>query len=123
SAAPMLLQPSVRTLSPGDGATNVATNGFVSGDLIMPNVGGGVDAATLTSATVFLQRASDGTPVPAALNTSGGGDVVVLQPSAPLDPQTQYNFTITSGLQDLTGAPFQPFTSSFTTGDPPPPPP
>jgi hypothetical protein len=123
AGTPVLLRPSVRSVSPVEGATGVATNGFVSGDLIMPNVGGGVDASTLTATTVFLKRTSDGAQVTAALNTSGGGDVIVLQPHQQLDPQTHYDFTITAGLQDLTGAPFVPFTSGFTTGDPPPPPP
>jgi fibronectin type 3 domain-containing protein len=120
---PVLLHPSVRSISPVDGATGVDPAGFVSGDLIMPNVGGGVDAATLTNTTVMLRRASDSALVPATLNTSGGGDVVVLQPTTALNPHTQYNFTITAGLQDLTGASFVPFSSSFTTGDADPPPP
>ena len=122
TASPQLLQPSVRSVSPVNGQTNVPPDEFVSTDLIMPNVGGGVDSATLTSASVFLKKHSDGTLVSAQLNTSGGGDVVVLQPLVNLEPQTLYDFSITSGLQDLTGAPFIPFTSSFTTGDALPPP-
>jgi hypothetical protein len=115
--------PSIRSVAPADGATGVATTAFVSADLVLPNVGGEVDVSTMTSATVFLKRVSDQAAVPATLNTSGGGDVIVLQPSAQLDPQTAYRFTVTNQLKDLTGAAFVPFASGFTTGDPAPPPP
>jgi regulation of enolase protein 1 (concanavalin A-like superfamily) len=123
TASPLLLRPSVRSISPLDGATNVATDVFVALDLIMPNVGGGVSEPTLTSANVYLRRASDNQAVPATLNTSGGSDVVVLQPTTALQPNTTYAFFLTDQLQDATGAPFVPFSSSFTTGNAPPPPP
>jgi fibronectin type 3 domain-containing protein/regulation of enolase protein 1 (concanavalin A-like superfamily) len=116
SATPQLLRPSVRSVGPADSATNVATTAFVSLDLVLPNLGGGVDVSTLSSASVNLVRASDSAPVTASANTSGGGDVIVLQPLSALDANTSYIFTLTSGARDLTGAPFMPFTSRFTTG-------
>ena len=115
-------RPSVRSVSPVNGATGVNPTSFVSADINLPNVGG-IDEATLTSANVFLARVSDGALVPAALNTSGGADVIVLQPSSQLAAQTQYRFTVTDNLRDISGARFIPFTSTFTTGNAPPPPP
>ena len=123
SGTPVLLRPSVRTVSPADGATDVSPTAGVTLDLIMPNVGGGVDASTLNSSTVFLRKASDNSLVAANLNTSGGADVVVLVPTSALAAQTLYNFSLTDGLKDGTGAAFVPFSSSFTTGDAAPPPP
>jgi regulation of enolase protein 1 (concanavalin A-like superfamily) len=116
-------RPTVRSVAPVNGATGVSPSAFVSADLIMPNVGGGVDETTMNETTVRLVKTADGTPVPATRNTSGGGDVIVLQPLQPLEAQTGYTFAITDGLKDLTGAAFVPFTSGFSTGDPGAPPP
>jgi hypothetical protein len=109
-------RPSVTGVIPANGATGVSLDTGVATTLNLPNVGQGVDAATLTSSTVKLVRASDGAQVEANLNTSGGGDVIVLQPTALLSPTTTYRFEVTSGVQDLSGSAFLPFTSIFTTG-------
>jgi PA14 domain-containing protein/Big-like domain-containing protein/carbohydrate binding protein with CBM6 domain/fibronectin type III domain protein/strictosidine synthase-like protein len=107
-------QPSVTSTNPVNGATNVMRDVFVSADVFVPN--GGIDPATLTSSTVFLYRTSDLQSVPGVLNTSGGGDVIVLRPVSLLDANTSYTFQVTSGLKDITGVGFVPFTMSFTTG-------
>lgn len=109
-------RPSVRGSTPLDGATNVRRDAGVSAEVVLPNVGNGVDPATLTSASVRLVRVSDGQVLPAEVNTSGGGDVIVLQPSVLLDPTTQYRFVITSSVKDLSGAAFVPYSATFTTG-------
>jgi hypothetical protein len=116
-------RPAVRSVNPLDGATGVSTTAFISADLILTNVGGGVNINTMNASTVMLLRTTDGVAVPATRNTSGGGDVIVVQPSAPLDANTRYAFLVTDGLKDLTGASFLPFSSSFTTGTGAPPPP
>lgn len=108
--------PSVTGVRPNNTAHNVALDDFVGADVNLPNPGAGIDASSLTSSTVYLQRTSDGAKVPATLNTSGGGDAIVLQPTVLLDANTNYTFTVTSGLKDLSGATFTPFTSTFTTG-------
>jgi glucose/arabinose dehydrogenase len=108
--------PSVTAVRPGNTAHNVPLDDFIAADVMLPNPGAGIDPATLTSSTVTLTRASDGKQVAATLNTSGGGDAIVLQPLALLDANTKYTFTVTSGLLDATGASFVPFTSTFTTG-------
>lgn len=107
-------QPSVTSTNPVSGATNVMRDVFVSADVFVPN--GGIDPATLTSSTVFLYRTGDLQNVPAVLNTSGGGDVIVLRPASLLDANTSYTFQVTNGLKDITGVGFVPFTMSFTTG-------
>jgi hypothetical protein len=109
-------QPRITKLNPAGGATNIKIDAFVSGEVFIPN--GGVDLLTLTKATVNLKRTSDGALVPAVLNTSGGGDVVILKPENPLEPNTGYTFTVTAGLKDLSGASFAPLTSTFTTAAP-----
>ncbi len=80
-----------------------------------PNCGG-IDRNTLTSSTVRLFRVSDNSQVSATVNSSGGGDVIVLQPTALLAANTQYRFEVTSGLRDLSGAAFVAYTATFTTG-------
>ena len=109
-----LAKPSVRSVTPAAGATGVACATAVSAELTIPN--GGVSAATLTSATVYLYRVSDNARVAAQVNTSGGGDVIVLKPAAPLAAFTRYALAVTAGVRDVKGAAFAPFTSQFTTG-------
>ncbi|MEU8242408.1 Ig-like domain-containing protein [Actinoplanes missouriensis] len=106
--------PGVRVSTPANLATAVPTTSSVVQDLVLP--GGGVAASSLTSSTVTLTRLSDGTPVPATVITSGGGDVVNLSPTAPLAANTAYRFTLTSGVQDVTGRAFAPYSIVFTTG-------
>lgn len=114
-AAQAQAQPSVNSTNPAGGATNVMRDVFVSADVFVPN--GGIDPATLTSSTVFLHHTSDAVSVPAVLNTSGGGDVIVLRPVSLLDANTSYTFEVSSGLKDITGVGFVPFAMSFTTGN------
>src|SRR5687767_7783895 len=100
---------------PINGARNFLPNGFVAADVHLPNKGKGVDAKTISTETVKLYRAKDRAPVAAVVNTSGAGDAIVLQPSTTLEPQTEYTFEVTSGLKDMAGASFAPYTTSFTT--------
>ena len=110
-------RPSVSGTSPPDGAVDVARDAFVAADVALPNVGQGIDEGTLSSATVRLYPSGNpGAAVPANLNTSGGGDAVVLQPLALLAAHTPYTFEVTAGLRDLAGQPFLPYAASFTTG-------
>ncbi len=108
--------PTVTATRPANGATNVSRDAFVAVDVRLPNVGQGIDQATLNSSTVALYRASDSTLVSAHLNTSGGGDAIVLQPIGMLDANTNYTFKVTAGVTDTSGASFVPFQMSFTTG-------
>ena len=107
-------QPSIAGTTPTNGQTNVGRDAFVGADMFLPN--GALDAATVTTANVSLRRAGDNAVVPAVVNTSGGGDDIVLQPSTLLDANTRYIFAATSGVKDVSGAALVPFEMSFTTG-------
>jgi N-acetylneuraminic acid mutarotase len=109
-------RPKVTATTPALAATNVFVDAPVTADISLPNVGFGIDAATLTQQTVRLVRLSDGIAIDSHLNTSGGGDAIVLQPEQALDPNTSYAFEVTTGLKDLSGASFLPYTTTFTTG-------
>jgi hypothetical protein len=108
-------RPAVTMTRPGDGQINVLPDAFVAADVHLPVAGRTVDGATLNSQTVHLYRTDDHTPVAAVVNTSGGGDAIVLKPVAPLELNTRYSFEVTSGVKDTSGASFFPFTSSFIT--------
>jgi glucose/arabinose dehydrogenase len=103
----------VRESRPTDGDDFVFRDSFVAVDLELPNAS--VDGSTLTPTNVFLERTADGLRVPAEINTSGGGDTIILTPNRALDADTEYEFTITSGVTDLFGIAAEPFTSTFTT--------
>ncbi|MGM1061481.1 Ig-like domain-containing protein [Saccharothrix sp. Mg75] len=106
--------PSVRAATPANLATAVDPTTSVVADLRLP--AGAVDPATLSSTSVRLTRVPDGAAVAANVITSGGGDVVNLSPLAPLAASTPYRFSVTSGVRDVAGNAFRPFSSVFTTG-------
>ena len=53
--------------------------------------------------------------MPAVLNTTGGGDAIVLRPAL-LDANTEYTFEVTSGLKDTAGGVRAVANVTFTTG-------
>src|SRR4051812_21661474 len=107
-------QPSVLSVSPKTSTLNVALDSFVSAEVSLPN--GGIDPRTISSSTVYLERAFDGERVPAVVNTSGAGDVIVLKPISLLQAKQTYTFVVTEGLTDINGVPFTHFQSQFKTG-------
>ena len=111
-----LPSPRVTGTAPASGATNVFRNTAVAVDVELPNLGAGVDETTLNTATVKLFKTSGGASVPGTVNTTGGNDAIVYQPSVLLEPGTGYTFQVTSGVKDQAGAAFTPYTMSFTTG-------
>jgi glucose/arabinose dehydrogenase/methionine-rich copper-binding protein CopC len=108
--------PGVATVAPVDGATEVARNTPVTAEVSLPNCGG-IDPTSLTSDTAKIVDTVTGQPVPATTNTTGGGDAIIVQPSVLLEPNRTYEFQVSAGLEDLSGAPFAPHASSFTTGE------
>lgn len=115
---PQIARPSVRAdeVSPAPNQTNVKRDSFVAAALNLPNVGKGVDTATLNTSTVKLYRTSDRVAVPGHVSTSGAGDTITFQPFGPLDANTQYTFEVTASVKDTGGASFVPFSMNFTTG-------
>jgi hypothetical protein len=106
--------PAVRTSTPANRASGVSLTTSVVEDLVLPN--GGVSTASLNSSTVTLTRLSDGAAVAATVITSGGGDVINLSPTSPLAATTVYRFTVTTGVKDVSGKAFAPYSMVFTTG-------
>jgi len=117
SGIPDALRPSVRAIDPPNGYTFVGRDTAVKVDVNLPNVGQGVDETTLTSDNVRLLRASDLMPIDSLVNTTGGGDAIVLQPRVVLDARTGYIFQLSDRVKDQAGYPFISFTSTFSTGD------
>lgn len=106
--------PAITSSRPADGERDVPVDTGVATDLNLPN--SGVDAATISSSTVYLTEQASGERVAGTPGTTGGRDSVTFQPAAPLAPLTAYQFTITSAVTDESGAAFAPYTSTFTTG-------
>ena len=114
--------PSVALFRPGtaDASTPpdesaVPPDAFFSCEVSLPNSGKVVDPATVNDGSVRLLRAGDGQVVPAAVNTSAAGDVIVLKPLRPLERNTRYVVQVLPALRDTGGASFRLFTASFTT--------
>jgi glucose/arabinose dehydrogenase len=110
--------PSIADTVPAANATNVRVDAAIAATLTLPNVGFGVDEATLTSDNVFLYKTSDGptVKVPTVNNTTGGFDAIVMTPTNLLETNTQYTVQYTSGVTDQNGNAFQPYQFSFITG-------
>jgi hypothetical protein len=111
-----LYQPSVTGTAPANGAINVFRDAAINADVALPNTGAGVDDATLDTNTVRLYLTSSGANVPGLVNTTGGGDAIVYQPSVVLAPSANYTFKVTTNVTDGEGQRFLPFTMAFTTG-------
>ncbi|MCL8026153.1 Ig-like domain-containing protein [Nocardioides bruguierae] len=107
-------RPRVASITPTTGATDVFRDLSVTTELTLP--GGAIDYTTVTEDTVQLHEVDTGAVVPSSANTSGGGDVLVLTPFQTLDPNTEYEFVVTDGVEDVVGNKFLPFSSTFTTG-------
>lgn len=110
---PSVGRPSVSLATPSAFATGIPRDAAVTLEVTLPN--GAIDAATLPG-SVQLLRSNDNAVIPALVNTSGGGDVIVLQPTQYLDSAVGYRVEVKSSLQDVTGKTFLPFSSAFTTG-------
>jgi hypothetical protein len=111
-------RPSITRTEPADGATNITRDAFIAAYLQAGTPGAGVETSSLTNATALLYITGDTTKtqIPAIVNTTGGGDAIILTPSSPLAANTQYTFEVTDGVKDTAGASFIPYTSTFTTG-------
>ena len=107
-------RPSVNAITEPSTTTNVLRNTGVTADVNLPN--GGIVESSVNANTVRLLRMSDGMVVPSNVNTTGGGDKIVLVVVGFLDPNTQYRFDVTDGVKDENGKGFIPFSITFTTG-------
>jgi glucose/arabinose dehydrogenase len=113
SATRAVTNPSVAEVRPGNNATGVSREIFIAADLNLPN--GGLNKTTIAG-NVTLVRVRDGRVIAGSAGTSGGGDAITFTPAVTLDANTQYRFSVTAGVRDVSGAPMTAFSSVFTTG-------
>jgi len=116
SARLSALQPSITGSRPANNEVNVPRYTFIALDVMLVNVGHGIDPATANTDNVKLNRTSDNQFVNANITIDGAGGAITIQPTAMLAANTQYTVAVTSGLKDTSGASFAPFTMRFTTG-------
>ncbi|HWE04593.1 MAG TPA: Ig-like domain-containing protein [Tepidisphaeraceae bacterium] len=111
--------PTVNTVTPANGAKGIALNAPITATVNLPN--GGLDPNTVIGANVSLypinQGSTNSADVPAVVNTTGGGDAIILTPTINLQPNTQYTFAVTAGVKDIHGDAMTPYSESFTTGN------
>ena len=110
-----MIPPSIAMTRPGNYESGVPVDAFISADVHLPNSGRVVDPETLNEGSVRLLKVGEKAPVPARLNTSAAGDVVVLQPLEPLEFDTQYQLDVLPALKDTGGKGFSRYTMNFTT--------
>lgn len=108
--------PSVTNIALASDSTGVYLNTAINVDVSLPNMGAGVEANTLNITNVQLYRTQDNALVPGIVNTTGGGDAIVFQPSVQLEPNTNYTFIVTNSVLDESGASFIPYSTTFNTG-------
>ena len=108
--------PSVTGSEIGSDETGVYLNTSINLDVSLPTVGAGVDQATLNTDTVELYRTKDNARVPGLINTTGGGDAIVFQPTGLLNANTNYTFRVTNAVRDESSATFIPYSTTFNTG-------
>jgi glucose/arabinose dehydrogenase len=118
----IIVRPSVRRTDPRDGAQHVDPGADIVAYVNLPNAGIANDRVVLNQ-SVRLYRVGDSATIPASVNTTAGGDAIVLTPLSYLLPHTQYRFEVTPNLKDDLGSTFQPYAMTFTTGKLPSPPP
>ncbi|MEO7423868.1 MAG: Ig-like domain-containing protein [Fibrobacteria bacterium] len=108
-------RPSIGLVTPASGGLSVSRDAPISAEVNL--IAGSINPATVTSANARILRSNDNVLIPSTVNTSGGGDVVVIQPSAPLAAGTGYRYEFSDGIQDVDGKSFLPATGYFTTGN------
>jgi glucose/arabinose dehydrogenase len=109
-----LRKPTVVAVRPADLDGGIAPDAFIAADVNLPNPGKVIDRGTLEG-SVLLLKGNAREKVPAVVNTSGGGDAIVLRPLQPLELNALYTFEVLPALKDTGGSGFEHFTSSFST--------
>ncbi len=121
SVGPDTTSPTVRSVSPTDGATGVSTSANVTATF-----NEAMDAATIDENTIELRDAADNV-VPASISYNAASRTAILDPNEPLENSETYSATVSSGdngVKDVAGnALAQDEAWTFTTAAPPPPPP
>ena len=118
AAAPLSGRPAVTAADPIAGATNINRDSRVGVRVAIPN-NAGIETSTLTADAVRLVRDSNGVAVAGTLTIAAGGEEIFFTPTSRLAANTTYTLFVTEILTDTNGNAFQPFSTSFTTGNTP----
>jgi hypothetical protein len=103
--------PTVTSVSPLNGATNIATNTAVLIAFSEP-----MTASTINTTTVSLKNTATSAVIPATVVYNAGTNSATLTPTGPLSNSTNYTVVVTTGVKDVAGnAMAAQFTSTFTT--------
>jgi hypothetical protein len=102
--------PTIISVDPNNGTTNNFRDVAVT-----IRTSNGVGAGTAKSDT-FKVLDPNNNPVAGFYNVDGAYSNASFQPSALLTPNAKYTVQVTSGLKDVSGNAYAPFTSTFTTG-------
>ncbi len=105
--------PEVQSVSPADGDTNVSVGADVDAALDLPN--GGVDLTSVSEQAARLTNTATGAVVEARVSVDNDNETLTLDPASDLDFSTDYRFTVTSALVDVSGEAFAEYSSTFTT--------
>ncbi|QOV90565.1 Ig-like domain-containing protein [Humisphaera borealis] len=109
-----LSKPTVVAVRPADMTGGVPPDAFIAADVRLPNKGKVIDRKTLENG-VMLLKGNAREKVPALVNTSGGGDAIVLRPLKPLELNALYTFEVLPALKDTGGASFEQHSTTFST--------
>ncbi len=105
--------PTVRSVSPSDGDANVSISADINAALDLPN--GGVDLTSVGEQSARLTNTATGAVVEARVSVDNDTQTLTLDPASDLELSTNYRFTVTSALQDVSGKAFMEYSSTFTT--------
>lgn len=105
--------PTVESVSPSDGDANVTISADINAALNLPN--GGVDLTSVGEQSARLTNTATGAVVEARVSVDNDTQTLTLDPASDLELSTNYRFTVTSALQDVSGKAFTEYTSTFTT--------
>jgi hypothetical protein len=104
--------PTILAFSPANSATGVARN-----TAITVTFSEAMDQSTITSANIKLTVTAGGATVSGNVSYNTTSHVATFTPTANLDPNTNYTFTVTTGVKDAAGnAKVSNEVITFTTG-------
>jgi hypothetical protein len=105
-----LASPTVVSVSPPDGAVNVATGTSVSALFSEP-----LDSTSVNTST-FILKGSDGKVISGTVSYEEDNNLARFTPEAPLSYSTLYTASLTTGIKDVAGNTLESsYTWSFTT--------
>ncbi|CAN5476248.1 hypothetical protein BH23BAC1_BH23BAC1_35050 [soil metagenome] len=107
-------RPYIISIDIENGETDVDIHSSIATTSLKAN--NGIKNSTLTPTNVKLIDLITNEMVPANINGSAAGDVIVIVPQSPLKPNTRYHYMVTDGVTDEDGVLILPYSSYFTTG-------